>query len=142
MDSKVEMDRYIALSHSLLQGSGRAFTFTGGFSIEEYMQHIRPTMMPPFVPMSLSGLMSNDHRSLVRVLRDMRPALKALRVQDAAGHDSLADALSEVYELHKHVCERFVGKLPSIRTAETTDKSGPTIIEQFRKLRLKPFEQD
>ncbi len=133
--------KWADLSISLLRGSGAAFELTGDFPVEEYAETVRPSMMPPVSEVGLSGLMSVDHRFLAQTMRDMRPALKALSEHEPARHDGIAAALSEVYDSHIHVCERFVGARPSILTEGRTQKSGPSLIEQFKTLRLKPFEQ-
>ena len=139
--SKREAASYYAdLAISLLHGSAETFRFTGGFGPDEYEAVIRPSMMPPLVPVCLSGLMSIDHRYLVQLLRTMRPALLQFREWDRNLHDALASALNQVYDAHIHVCQRFVGEKPSIRTAESTETPGSELLESFRKLRLKPFE--
>lgn len=140
-DAKATM-RHADLSVSLLRGSRETFLFTGDFSPEDYMQIIRPSMMPPAVPIGLSGLMSIDHRSLVQLFREIRPSLKQLRDHYPMQHDALLLEFSKVYDSHIHVCENFVGKLPSIRTANSTEKSGPELLQNFRTLRLKPFEHN
>jgi hypothetical protein len=136
-----QVRRWSDLSSNLLRGSAAAFEFTGDFPPEDYAEVIRPSMMPPQSEVGLSGLMSIDHRFLVQAMRDMRPALKALHEQDQARHEELSKDLTSVYDSHIHVCERFVGKQPSILTAGRSERSGPSLIEQFKTLRLKPFEQ-
>jgi hypothetical protein len=139
---KIEgVQKWADLSISLLRGSAAAFAFTGDFPVEEYANTVRPSMMPPESEVGLSGLMSIDHRFLAQTIRDMRPALKSLSEHDPARHHGIASALSAVYDNHIHVCERFVGARPSILTEGRTKKSGPSLIEQFKTLRLKPFEQ-
>jgi hypothetical protein len=123
-----------------LRASGAAFVFTGDFPPGEYEGTIRPSMTPPISPIGLSGLMSVDHRYLAQTIRDMRPVLKALADHEPDRHDRIAAAISGVYDSHIHVCERFVGGRPSILTAGRTERSGPSLIEQFKNLRLKPFE--
>ncbi len=135
-----EVKRWADLTISLLRGSEATFEFTGDFDAEEYANTVRPSMMPPFSQVGLSGLMSIDHRFLVQLMRDMRPALKALHEQEQARHDGISRELEAVYDSHILVCERFVGKKPSILTAARTERSGPSLIEQFKTLRLKPFE--
>ena len=135
-----EVQRLADLSVSLLDASAGAFLFTGDFPPEEYESSIRPSMTPPASPVGLSGLMSADHRYLAQTMRDMRPALKSLAEQEPQRHERIAAALSGVYDSHIHVCERFVGPRPSILTAGRTERSGPSLIEQFKTLRLKPFE--
>jgi hypothetical protein len=77
---------------------------------------------------------------MAQTIRDMRPVLKALAEQEPERHQLLAKAVSNVYDSHIHVCERFVGSSPSILTAGRTERSGPSLVEQFKTLRLKPFE--
>lgn len=128
------------LAVSLLLGSAATFRLTSDFSVELYAEVIRPSMMPPASPICLSGLMSWDHRYLVQVIRDMRPALRSLYEREPFRHQQISQALASVYDSHIHICERFVGERPSILTAERTERSGPSLIEQFKALRLKPFE--
>ena len=135
-----EVRRWADLTVSLLRGSGASFVLTGDFSVKDYNDRIRPSMMPPAVPTCLSGLMSIDHRFLVQTIRDMKPALKGLRDQDKARHERIHEELKTVYDRHVFVCERFVGERPSLLTAGSTEKSGPELIKQFKTLRVKPFE--
>jgi len=137
-----EVGRWADLSVSLFRGSAAALQFTGDFSVDDYTAIVRPSMSPPASPICLSGLMSADHRHLVKAIQDMRPALKAFREQDQARHDRLCQQLGAVYDQHIFVCERFVGNKPSLLNGGRTEKPGPTVIEQFKKLRLKPFEHD
>ncbi len=135
-----EMRRWADLSISLFRGSGAALQFTGDFTVEDYNNIVRPSMSPPASPICLSGLMSADHRYLVKTIHEMRPALKAFREQDRTRHDCLCRELGAVYDRHIFVCERFVGNKPSLLGTGRTEKPGPSVIEQFKKLRLKPFE--
>ncbi len=136
-----EVRRWADLSVSLLNASAGAFVFTGDFPPAEYENVIRPSMMPPLSKICLSGLMSADHRYMAQTMRDMRPALKALGELEPERHERISLALAGVYDSHIYVCERFVGPQPSILTAGRTERSGPSLIEQFKTLRLKPFEQ-
>ena len=135
-----ETRRWAELAIRLLEGSGAAFVFTGDFSVEEYMDVVRPSMMPPLSEISLSGLMSLDHRFLVQTMRDMRPALRALHEQEPELHGRMQKELAMVYDRHIHVCERFVGERPSLLTARHAKKSGPSLIEQFKTLRMKAMD--
>jgi hypothetical protein len=128
------------LTISLLRGSGASFVLTGDFSVQNYNEFIRPSMMPPASPICLSGLMSVDHRVLVQCIRDLKPALKFLHDHERQRHDQIHEELKVVYDRHIFVCERFVGKRPSLLTAGSTEKSGPELIQQFKTMRLKPFE--
>ncbi len=135
-----EINRWADLTASLLRGSGAAFMLTADFPVEQYNSVVRPSMMPPAAPICLSGLMSIDHRLLVQVMRDLKPALKSLHEHDPARHEKIHAELTTVYDRHILVCARFVGKRPSLLTAGSTEKSGPQLVEQFKQLRLKPFE--
>ncbi len=135
-----ELQRWADLTISLLRGSGASFVLTGDFSVDDYNISIRPTMMPPVSPICLSGLMSVDHRVLVQCIRDLKPALKYLHDHERQRHDQIHEELKLVYDRHIFVCERFVGERPSLLTAGSTEKSGPELIEQFKTMRVKPFE--
>lgn len=127
---------------SLFRGSSAALRFTSHFSESAYNDLVRPRMMPPTAALPLSGLMSADHRALVRTMRDMRPAFLALREREPARYEHLHEGLSEVYDSHIHVCERFVGEQQSLLTLGRTEKSGPDLIRHFKSLRLKVLERD
>lgn len=133
--------RWADLAVSLLDGSQATFEFTGDFSTEEYVDLVRPSMMPPNTPFCLSGMMSVDHRHFVTTVRDLKPVLKALHSLDADRHARIAGALRSVYDSHIHTCERFVGNQPSIMTEGKTEKSGVSLLEHFRNIRLRPFAE-
>ncbi len=135
-----EVRKWADLSIQLLDVSGAAFVLTGDFPPGEYENTIRPSMTAPNTPICLSGLMSADHRFMAQTIRDMRPVLKGLAEQEAERHERIAQATSKVYDRHIFVCERFVGARPSLLTAGRTERTGPSLIDQFRTLRLKPFE--
>jgi hypothetical protein len=136
----VELRRWADLTVSLLRGSGASFVLTGDFSVSDYNESIRPSMMPPISPVCLSGLMSVDHRVLVQCIRDLKPALKYLHDHERTRHEQIHEELKLVYDRHIFVCERFVGERPSLLTAGSTEKSGAALIEQFKTMRVKPFE--
>lgn len=130
----------VDLAITLLAGAAAALEFTGDFPPEDYSDIIRPSMRPPFVSETFSGLLSIDHRHFVKTLRASKPALDVIRERDTFRHDRLSQAVSNVYESHKFVCERFVGKLPSLRLETSSSKSGVEQLEHFRTLRMKAFE--
>jgi len=136
------MHAHVDLCLSVFRGSSAALRFTSHFSETAYNDRVRPRMMPPAAPIPLSGLMSADHRALVRTMRDMKPAFLALRDREPERYQRLHDALSTVYDSHIYVCERFVGEQQSLLTAGRTEKSGPDLIRHFKSLRLKVLERD
>jgi hypothetical protein len=137
-----EVAGFIDLAVSLLRGSAASLEFTGDFPGPDYCNVIRPTMKPPLVPDSFSGLLAADHRYFVQILRDMKPELESINQRDKWQHQRLAQAVSEVYDSHRHVCERFVGGKPSLMMAASSVKSGGEQIETFKRLRLKSFESE
>lgn len=135
-----ELRTFVNLAITLLAGCAAALEFTGDFPPEDYTNIIRPSMRPLFVSETFSGLVSIDHGHFVKTLRELKPALDLVRHRDALRHDRLAQAVSAVYESHKFVCERFVGKQPSLRLAASSTKSGVDQLEHFRTQRKKAFE--
>lgn len=135
-----DVEKWADLSILLLRGSACAFEFTGDFPAEDYEKLIRRKMSPPESEVCLSGLMSVDHRFLVQTIRDVQPALRALSEREPGRHGALSAAMHQVYDSHIHVCERFVGNKASLLTDGRTEKSGPELVEHFKRLRLKPFE--
>ena len=141
-DDTAAIHAHVGLCLSLLRGSAASLRFTSQFSETAYNDFVRPRMVPPTAALPLSGLMSADHRALVRTMRDMKPAFLALREREPARYEMLHDALADVYDSHIHVCERFVGEQQSLLTAGRTEKSGPDLIRHFKSLRMKVLERD
>ncbi len=132
----------VDLAVVLLRASGAALEFTGDLPAGDYCNLIRPSMMPPQATESLSGLLSVDHRYLVQLLREMKPLLDSLQGQNPSHHQRIADALRSVYDSHKFVCDRLVGKAPSLMMATSSAHSGAEQIEKFKNLRMKVFQTD
>jgi hypothetical protein len=139
-DAGPTMGATVDLAVALLHGAGASFEFTGDMPSDDYMTIIRPSMTPPLVPDSFSGLLSSDHRVLVGMLRGMKPLLDSLHERRPEAHARIADALSEVYDSHRFVCERLVGKSPSLMMSTVSTKTGGDQIEKFKRLRMKAFE--
>ena len=139
-EDDLELGGFVDLAITLLGGCAAALEFTGDFPPQDYTDIIRPSMRPPFVSETFSGLLSIDHRHFVKTLRELKPALDFVRNRDTPRHDRLGQAVSAVYESHKFVCERFVGNLPSLRLEASCTKSGVEQLEHFRTLRMKAFE--
>lgn len=127
-----EVKTWADLSISLLNGSSSTFLLTGDFAPEEYENTIRPSMTPPVAPIGLSGLMSIDHRYMAQIIRDMRPVLNSLADRDPERHERIGRAVSEVYDSHVYVCERFVGERPSLLTEGRTERTGPSLSSSLR----------
>lgn len=102
----------------VMRGSAEVFRQAADFSVEDYNATIRPDMAahdPHF-----SGLFYADHKELVTSLRVLR------RVGDDFSEElaELADAVAEIYGVHALVCERFVGRAPSLANSSLA-KVGP-----------------
>jgi hypothetical protein len=124
----------------VLRGSGAALEFTGDIPSDDYVDIIRPRMQPPFVPDTFSGLLSSDHRYFISFLKEIKPLLSVLEERNPSGHQQIKAAVSGVYDSHKFVCERLVGKSPSLMMSGASSKSGAEQIAKFKALRMKVFE--
>ena len=125
---------------TLLRSSAAALEFTGDFPSRDYSEIVRPSMTPPLVPDTFSGLLSTDHRCFVQLMREMKPLLDSLYASHPESHKSIAEAVAGVYASHQFVCDRFVGRSPSLMMASGSTKSGAEQIEKFKHLRLKAFD--
>jgi hypothetical protein len=132
----------VHLAVLLLNGSAVSLEFTGDFPAADYTQIIRPSMTPPLVPDTFSGLLSVDHRFFIQLLRDMKPLLDSMADHPDGRHQRIASAVASVYDSHRFVCDRLVGKCPSLMMASGSKKSGAEQIEKFKHLRLKVFEPE
>ncbi len=130
----------VDLAELLLRASAVSLEFTGDFPPQDYTDIIRPSMTPPLVPETFSGLLSVDHRFFVQLMREMKPALDALALYPAGYHERIASAVATVYDSHRFVCDRLVGKCPSLMMASGSKKTGAEQIEKFKHLRLKVFQ--
>jgi len=126
----------------LLQGSAASLEFTGDFPSRDYTEIIRPSMTPPLVPDTFSGLLSVDHRYFIQLLREMKPLLDSMADRPDGHHQRIAAAVASVYDSHRFVCDRLVGKCPSLMMASGSKKSGAEQIEKFKHLRLKVFDPE
>ncbi len=130
----------VDLAVLLLNGSAVSLEFTGDFPSSDYTEIIRPSMTPPLVPDTFSGLLSVDHRFFIQLLREMKPLLDSMAENRPDHHSRIAAAVAAVYDSHSFVCDRLVGKCPSLMMASGSKKSGAEQIEKFKHLRLKVFQ--
>ena len=78
--------RMLRLAAQLLRGSSAAFVFAAEFSAGQYQAQVRPAMGPPAVAAGFSGLLSPDHRYLVRLMAKLRPVLRDLPAELVEDH--------------------------------------------------------
>jgi hypothetical protein len=138
-DDAAAVESAVTFVETMLAGSAAALEFTGDMPPADYAGLIRPQMKPPFVPETFSGLLSSDHRFLIGFLRQIKPFLDMLQQRNPAGHARIKDALGGVYDSHIFVCDRLVGKAPSLMMSAASAKTGPEQLAVFKDLRLKAF---
>ncbi len=141
-DNGERIEQAANLAVLLLHGSAASLEFTGDFPSTDYTGIIRPSMTPPLVPDTFSGLLSIDHRFFIQLLREMKPLLDSMAERPDGNHQRIAAAVASVYDSHRFVCDRLVGKCPSLMMASGSKKSGAEQIEKFKHLRLKVFETE
>jgi hypothetical protein len=130
--------RMLRLAARLLTASAAAFVFAGEFSAVQYHDQVRPSMEPPDVSAGFSGLLSPDHRYLVKLLGLLRPELRDLPRQLAPDHTLFVTAMGTAYEAHKYVCARFGGdRSPSLRMSDASQVSAVEVIQGLKLARTK-----
>ncbi len=128
----------LGLAADLLAASAMAFRFACDFPPEAYRDVVRPSMMPPHIREGFSGLLSDDHRTLVQVLSRLRPLMAAAEIRFPDAHARLTRALQRVYDDHVLICARFGGaEAPSLRGQTCSHLSGVVQLEQYRHARLR-----
>lgn len=93
----------------VMAGSGSALVFASEFAPGQYAGRIRPSMQEPFVSPGFSGLLSADHRFLVRLMGELKTTFTDLPRELVPAHQAFASALAGAYDAHKYVCARFGG---------------------------------
>ncbi len=93
----------------VMAASGSALVFASEFAPGQYAARIRPSMQEPHVSAGFSGLLSADHRHLIRLLAELKPTFADLPPELVPAHSSLVSALAGAYDSHKYVCARFGG---------------------------------
>ena len=123
---------------ALYRASAAAFRFTADFDAGIYAGTIRPTMCEPYMPKGFSGTLSSDHGELVARLTHLREPLLRAQQRWPAAYALMRQALGEVYDNHRWVCERFDGaKVPSLRTSSVCGQtSAVEMLDRFRAHRL------
>jgi hypothetical protein len=128
--------RMLRLAAQLLRGSSAAFVFAAEFSAGQYQAQVRPAMEPPAVAAGFSGLLSPDHRYLVRLMAKLRPVLRDLPAELVEDHLLFVRALQAAYESHKYVCARFGGdRGASLRMSAASTLSAVDVIHGLKVAR-------
>jgi hypothetical protein len=125
------------LSIILLEGSALAFRFTSDFCAAQYENVVRPTMMPPRAPQGLSGLLSADHRYLIKTLVEMKPSFESLDPALRPYYSRFRSAFQSAYEAHKFVCARFRGdEKPSLLMKSSSKTSAVEELDHYMHKRM------
>lgn len=122
----------------LLEGTALAFRFASDFSAVDYQDVVRRTMMPPVAPPGLSGLLSADHRYLVKILAALKPSFEALEPALCPSYQRFRTAFRAAYDAHKLVCHHFRGdEKPSLLMKVESEMSAVEQLDQFKRIRLR-----
>jgi hypothetical protein len=118
--------------------SGAAMRFAGMYSRQSYDSEVVPTMSPPNVPDGFSGLLSRDHRTLVRLISRLRPVFKNMPFQLEHDHRFFLDCYQSAYASHKYVCSKFGGnERGSLLMGEQSKKTSVGTLTGLEAARLK-----
>jgi hypothetical protein len=115
-------DRNLQTVADLIRGSATSMQFAGNFTRAAY-DPVRQSMA--HLAEGFSGLLSADHRVLMRELKKLKRAADS---SSPAYHD-LKDAIEVAYKAHAHVCERFVGDAGSLANKDGT--AWKTILSRY-----------
>lgn len=128
----------LAAATALMHSSGASLRLAADFEREDYEQIVLPSMSAPHVTERFSGLMSSDHREMVRLLTRLRELLDELPGGLVSELEAFASALDETYEAHKLVCERFGGAgRPSLRMGERAKEPAVQVVDHLKRSRLR-----
>ena len=125
---------------ALYDASALTFRFTGDLAPDAYNDVIRPSMLPPYTEVALSGLMSSDHNALVAMMRNMAGIYETAQSASPEAYGRMQAALGRVYDVHGLVCGRFVGAERSLMNSCPTCKPATEILQTFKRQRMKPLE--
>jgi hypothetical protein len=134
-------DTHLRAAAGLMFSSAALMRFTGDFDRESYETVVRPTMCPPNVIEGFSGLLSRDHREVIRLIGQLKPIFATLPKQLHDSRQLFLAGAAAVYESHKFVCELFGGgATSSLRMNESSEKSSVEVLDIFKVNRLRPVE--
>jgi hypothetical protein len=125
----------------LLQGASIAFQFAADFPPGRYQDSVRPSMAPPFTSEGFSGILSADHRHLVKLLHLFRPQFEAAQNGCPGHYKRFIEAFGAMYDSHKHVCSRFVGtERSSLLMSAKNCPPAVHQLEQFKQMRIRNIQ--
>lgn len=112
--------------------------FATDLTQKQYLEKIRPTLMPPLAPPKMSGINWRDHMVMIKLMRKSTPAWDYIERYQPDIVDRMRSVLSDVYEAHRNVCEQFVGENnTSLLARENASTGAGKVIEGLKTSRLK-----
>jgi hypothetical protein len=128
--AKIELET----AADLMLASGAAMELAGSFNQQAYEQHVRPSMMPPYVKSdSFSGLMSWEHASLIQLWKRLQPIFATLPVALSPQHERFIEAYSRLASSHKAVCQKFGGD--SVGSLRCGNETAVQVLDKFSQQR-------
>lgn len=107
----------------------------------QYLNQIRPTLMPPVAPPKMSGINWRDHVVMIRLMRQSTPAWNFIEQSHPQLAERMRDVLAKVYTAHRGVCEKFVGEEnTSLLAKENATTAAGQVLEGLKSSRLKHFK--
>lgn len=129
------------LATEAMAASAAAMRFAADFSPTDYTRYIRPSMTPPGVAQSLSGLMSADHHHLVHAFHELRPLVADLDERIVPAFEAFCAATRGTYDAHVHVCDHFRGnEVASLRMSQSHSMTASDVLTQMGEARMRILE--
>lgn len=121
-----------------MRASAAAMRFAADFLPAEYAGAVRVAMAPPYLPVGLSGVMSEDHVRLVHFFHALREIVPGRHGELPELRDRFVDVVESAYEAHIGVCSRFDGdQIVSLRMSRTSTATAVGVLDQLERSRLK-----
>ncbi|MER2472292.1 hypothetical protein [Photorhabdus laumondii] len=112
--------------------------FATDLSKEQYLEQIRPTLMPPIAPPKMSGINWRDHVVMIRIMRQSTDTWSFIEQTHPETVQRMRSALSDIYTAHRGVCEMFVGEsTTSLLARKNATVSAGQVLEGLKQSRLK-----
>lgn len=132
-----EADEALAFATVVMTASSDAMCFASDFPPQHYSGAVRPAMAPPYLPVGLSGVMSEDHDLLIRRFRELREVFPALQDRLVPRREAFIAAVEDTYDAHKRVCAKFDGEhVVSLRMSADSAAKAVGVLEQLERSRL------
>lgn len=108
-----EAESLLMAAAMLFRGTRAIFEISTDFDPQEFKNIVRPTMEKQTYP-GFSGTRQLDHAVLLNIMKKGKSLIGSTRYLRSEAYGAYITALSEAYDAHAMVCERFVGDGPSL----------------------------